>query len=122
AARRDPKFADAKVGVLGCMSLLGYILLEDGVALQDHAVMELLAQMKQLRAEVVALDADNPRLMWILGPVLWKTAAERGGGQAKAIDLYNRGLQVIRQRNAIGPRDPLDPNWGEAELLMNLAY
>jgi hypothetical protein len=55
-----------------------------------------------------------------MGPVLWNTPAERGGGQDKAIANYQRGLQLCSKLQA--PQDELDPSWGKPELLMSLAY
>ncbi len=63
---------------------------------------------------------DNPRLLWVAGPNLWLTPPERGGGQEKAIANYERGLEIIRKTPPA--TDPLQPSWGEAELLMNLSW
>jgi hypothetical protein len=59
-------------------------------------------------------------LLWVLGPIRWSSPPERGGGQDKAFDLYNRGLEIIQKKTA--STDPLEPSWGEAELLMNRAW
>ena len=45
---------------------------------------------------------------------------ERGGGQDKAFDNYAKGLEAIRKQKP--SNDPLEPSWGEAELLMNVAW
>jgi hypothetical protein len=57
----------------------------------------------------------------VLGPILWNIPEERGGGQDKAIEAYEKGLQAARKLNGT-PRDPLDPSWGKPELLMSLAW
>jgi hypothetical protein len=57
----------------------------------------------------------------VLGPILWNIPAERGGGQDKAIETYQKGLEAARK--GVGrSSDPLEPSWGEPELLMNLAW
>jgi hypothetical protein len=56
----------------------------------------------------------------VLGPVRWSSPRERGGGQDKAFDCYNKGLEAIRKQKP--QSDPLEPSWGEPELLMNLAW
>ena len=68
----------------------------------------------------MAADPDNPRLLWVLGPIRWSSPPERGGGQDKAFDLYNKGLEAIRRQKP--QSDPLEPSWGEPELLMNRAW
>jgi tetratricopeptide (TPR) repeat protein len=115
-AKLDPGFGDAKVGALGCVSLIGYLHRGDAARLQ-----ELIAQARQLRKDVEATTPENPRFLWVLGPNVWNTPPERGGGQAKAMEMYEKGLEVIR-KNKAKTTDPLEPSWGEPELLMNLAY
>jgi len=56
----------------------------------------------------------------VRGPILWNTPSERGGGQDKAIENYQRGLEVCSKIKASD--DPLEPSWGKPELMMNLAY
>ena len=116
SAVKDPAFVDAKVGAISCLGNLMYLAL-------GHAdrVQELLAQSSPLVKEVRAASPDNPRFAWILGPILWNTPAERGGGQDKAIEASLKGLESARKlRGSV--TDPLEPSWGEPELLMNLAW
>jgi hypothetical protein len=56
-----------------------------------------------------------------MGPNTWNAPPERGGGQAKAIEMYKKGLEEIQKRKTASI-DALEPSWGEPELLMNLAY
>jgi hypothetical protein len=121
SAKLDSAFADAKIGELGCLSLLGYIRMENGGSFGDPELQPLLARMRQLRGDVEAIDPGNPRLLWVMGPNVWKSPPERGGGEAKAMEMYEKGLATIRQAPN-KERDPLEPTWGEPELLMNLAY
>ena len=57
----------------------------------------------------------------MLGPNQWNTPPERGGGQDKAIATYQKGLDAIREHKE-SANDPLEPTWGEPELLMSLAW
>ena len=80
----------------------------------------MLQQAIPLTKELKAEAPDNPRFLWIMGPVRWSTPPERGGGQDKAFELYNRGLEIVRAQKP--PSDPLEPSWAEPELLMNRSW
>ncbi len=119
AAKKDPDFVDAKIGVLSCVGFLAY-----SVRQQDPGsarIQELIAQARQLWKDAQAAAPENPRLFWVLGPMVWNTPPERGGGQAKAMEGYEKGLEAIRNRKTTA-HDPLEPSWGEPELLMSLAW
>ena len=116
SADLDPNFVDAKVGQISCLSNLMFLNQKD-----PAKIGELLAQLGPLVKESKAADPDNPRLLWVLGPNYWYAPPERGGGQAKAIATYEKGLEVARDQKS-PPANPLDPTWGEPELLMNLAW
>jgi tetratricopeptide (TPR) repeat protein len=116
SADLDPNFVDAKVGQISCLSNLMFLNQKD-----PAKISELLAQLGPIAKEAKAADPDNPRLLWVLGPNYWYTPPERGGGQVKAIATYEKGLEVVRDQKS-PPANPLDPTWGEPELLMNLAW
>jgi hypothetical protein len=119
AIQRDPNFVDAKVGAASC---IGYRLFLEGVFSKEKdptRVKQILATSSQLLKEAKAAAPENPRLLWVLGPILWNTPPERGGGQDKAMEAYQTGLEAARKQPA---SDPLEPTWGEPELLMNLAW
>jgi hypothetical protein len=84
-------------------------------------VRELIAKAGSTLKEAQAAEPDNPRLLWVLGPNLWWTPPERGGGQDKSIEAYEKGLEAARTRKE-NTTDPLEPSWGEPELLMSLAW
>jgi hypothetical protein len=84
-------------------------------------VQELIQQSSPYLKEAMAAAPDNPRLLWVLGPIRWSSPPERGGGQEKAFECYNRGLEAIRNQKR-DASDPLEPTWGEPELLMSLAW
>jgi len=115
AIELDPKFVDAKVGII---SSLGFLLFADP---QDEArKKERIAQILATEKEASAIAPDNPRLIWVHGPILWNSPPDRGGGQDKAIQNYQRGLEVCSKIKTSD--DPLEPSWGKPELMMSLAY
>jgi hypothetical protein len=116
AVASDAGFVDAKVGTVACLGLSAFLNQKNPARLQ-----ELMAQVSPIMKEARAADPDNPRLIWVLGPILWRTPAERGGGQAVAIETDQKGLEEVRKRKATAS-DPLEPSWGEPELLMALAW
>lgn len=116
ALAKDPSFVDAKVGTISCLGNLAHLAIGNAARVQ-----ELIAQSSPLVKEAKAAAPENPRLLWVLGPIYWNIPPERGGGQDKAIEGYQKGLEAIRQqKNA--KSDPLEPSWGEPELLMSLAW
>jgi hypothetical protein len=112
---RDPGFVEPKIGEGSSLGYLMYIHRKD-----QARVQELLQQSSPLLKDALAAAPDNPRLLWVLGPMRWSAPPERGGGQDKAFELYNRGLEAVRAQKP--QSDPLEPSWGEPELLMNLAW
>jgi hypothetical protein len=116
ATAKDPGFVDAKVGALSCFSNLLYLNQKDPARVQ-----ELVAKAGPLAKEAKAAAPENPRLLWVLGPNQWYAPPERGGGQAKAMETAQKGLEAARkQRGSVS--DPLEPSWGEPELLAALAW
>jgi hypothetical protein len=114
---KDPNFVDAKVGAGSCLTFLAY-----GFGEKDPArIKDLSTQGTILLKEARAAAPDNPRLLWVVGSNLWYVPVERGGGQEAAMKTYDQGLAYIRAHKS-DATDPLDPTWGEPELLMNLAW
>lgn len=116
ATAADSGFVDARVGTLSSLGYLMYIHTKDPARLQ-----ELGARIGPVLRTARTAAPDNPRLIWALGPMLWQLKPEQGGGQDRAMASYERGLTLIRAGTGVAP-DPLDPSWGEPELLMNLAW
>jgi predicted methyltransferase len=113
---RDPSFVEPKIGAGSSLGYLMFLSKKDPTRIQ-----ELFQQSSPLLKEAMAAAPDNPRLLWVLGPMRWSSPPERGGGQDKAFELYNKGLEAVRNQKR-GVVDPLDPSWGEPELLMSLAW
>ena len=111
----DPSFIESKIAAASCYGYLVFINRKEPERMQ-----EFIQHSSLLLKEAMAADPDNPRLKWVLGPIRWSSPPERGGGQDKAIELYTQGLETIRKRPK--PTDPLEPAWGEPELLMNRAW
>src|SRR5947209_11126816 len=111
----DPVFVEAKIGMVSSLGYLAFMNMKD----QERA-KELVGQIMLLVKEAAATAPDNPRLIWVQGPILWNTPPERGGGQDKAIANYLKGLEI---RSKLEPgEDVLEPSWGKPELMMSLAY
>jgi uncharacterized protein YciI len=116
AIARDPAFVEPKIGAGSSLGYLMFLHRKDPTLMQ-----ELLQQSSPLLKEAIATAPDNPRLLWVLGPIRWSSPPDRGGGQDKAFEIYNKGLEAVRNEKG-GVVDPLEPSWGEPELLMNLAW
>jgi hypothetical protein len=106
---------DAKVGTISCLGYLAFMNRKD-----QARAKELVGQIMPLLKQADEMAPDNPRLIWVHGPILWNTPPERGGGQDKAIANYQRGLEICSKVKTSD--DPLEPSWGKPELMMSLAY
>ena len=115
AMEKDPTFVDAKVGTISCLGYLAFMNRQD-----QARAKELVGQIVPLVKEAIDIAPDNPRLIWVRGPILWNTPPERGGGHDKAIENYRKGLEVCSKIKT--SNDPLEPSWGKPELMMSLAY
>jgi len=115
ALEKDPKFVDAKLAIMSCNGLLLFVERKDE-ARRKERIDRILA----LEKEATAMAPDNPRLIWVRGPILWNTPPERGGGEDKAMQNFEHGLEICSELKP--SEDPLEPSWGKPELLMNLAY
>jgi hypothetical protein len=111
----DPDFVDAKVGVISCLGHVVYFHRNE-----KERAQEMVKPIYALVAEAKAAAPDNPRLLWVLGPVLFYTPPEKGGGMDKVIENNERGVTICSQLKP--PADKLEPSWGKPELLMSLAY
>ena len=115
AIEKDPTFVDAKIGTISCLGFLAFMNRKD-----QARAKELVGQILPLVKQADEMAPDNPRLIWVHGPILWNSPPEHGGGQDKAIQNYQHGLEVCSTTKTSD--DPLEPSWGKAELMMSLAY
>jgi tetratricopeptide (TPR) repeat protein len=116
ALAKDPDFVDAKVGAASCLGNLAFLTMKDPVRRPAY-----FSEYLRLLGEVRKEGPENPRMLWVSGVAIWYTPPERGGSQAKAFETYERGLALARSQKG-ATTDPLEPSWGEPELLMNLAF
>jgi hypothetical protein len=112
----DALFVEGRIGTLSCLGNLLYLAGGN----DPTRVQALIAQIVPVSKSTKAIAPENPRLFWVMGPTIWASPPERGGGQDKAIANYERGLELSRKSPPA--TDPLQPSWGEAELFMNLAW
>jgi tetratricopeptide (TPR) repeat protein len=118
ASSRDPHFVDASVGAISCLQNLAHL----SRTRKDAArASELVARFVPMFRKSLAAAPDNPRLLWVLGANQFNNPPERGGGQAIALATYKKGLELARRQKGT-VKDPLEPAWGEPELLMRLAW
>ena len=117
ALARDSRFVDAQAGAASCLVNDSFLNLKSN----PTRAGELFAESTALFAEALAAAPDNPRVLWVHGTNRWYAPPARGGGQDVALATYERGLELARRQKG-QTVDPLEPTWGEAELLMNLAF
>ena len=115
ALAKDASFIDAKVGMISCLGYIAFIHRNDPDRMQP-----LVGQVMQLVNEAKAAAPDNPRLIWVLGPIIRRNPAEKGGGLDGAIANYKRGLEICAKSKPNA--DVLEPSWGKPELMMSLAF
>lgn len=121
AERRDPSFLDGAIGRYSCLSLIGFLHGTD-----RERLMSVAEDLGELAATLRTAAADNPRWIWVVGQNEFvaapgTSADQREERRARVLANYERGLALAREA---GPRttDPLEPTWGEPELLMSLAW
>jgi hypothetical protein len=118
AVRRDPSFVDAVAALASCLGYRSFLEKDDAV--RTPLVLRALGLM----VDSLAAAPDNPRVLWVLGPVEWRTAPNAAVElvdlrQSRTLRVYERGLDAAHREPVAGT---LDPHWGEPELLMSLAW
>lgn len=121
ASLRDEAFVDAHVGAISCLQTLTFLHSHE-----PSRVQELAPRFVRLLKEGVAAAPNNPRLLWVLGAGQWYSPpglpiSQVDERHANALATYEQGLHLARQQKG-NVTDPLEPSWGEPELLMNLAW
>ena len=108
----DPRFVDAKIADASCIVNLA-------VLTAGPERTEGYKRHRELLNEALKDAPANPRLAWVWGATVFYSPPELGGGQTRAIEVYEAGLGAARRERVT---DTVDPSWGEPELLMNLAF
>jgi hypothetical protein len=114
--KADSSYIESKIGMISVLGNMMFLHHDDAAK-----VGQLVQESAPYVQEAQTNARDNPRFLWVLGPILFMTSPAQGGGQDKAIALYQRGLEQIRAATNT-PANPLDPTWGEPELLMSLGW
>jgi hypothetical protein len=121
AIRLDPAFVEAKVGLIACLQSLTFLNQSNAAR-----VKELVPRFVQLLEDGLAVAPENPRLLWVHAASQWwgppglpiPQVIER---QNTAMATYRRALEFARKQRGLA-QNPLEPSWGEPELLMSLAW
>jgi len=121
ALREDPRLVDAQAALAACIGLR--MFLHKTV---DDEMRAMLERVKALLSEAQFLEAENPRLLWVRGPMEWFTPKGSpedmlDAHQARSIATYRRALEGLPGTLRSGP-EPLRPTWGEPELHMSLGW
>ena len=128
AIAKEPNFVDARAAAGSTLGRLMFLYVKNPTIageFNDPARMrESVNRAISYMNEAEAAEPENPRVLWVLGPVRSYLSLQRGEGPNKAIDAaiesYQKGLKGARARKS-AVRDPLIPSWGEPECLMSLA-
>ncbi|MBV8519385.1 MAG: hypothetical protein JO197_18480 [Acidobacteria bacterium] len=105
-------FADAYAAASSVNGWLGNLLRDDPAVMRER-----FTRAARLLARARELEPDNPRVLWVAGGDLLFKPASIGGDVPKAIELYQRAVQLAPPPS----HSPL-PDWGKPESLMALAY
>lgn len=121
ALREDPGLVDAQAALAGCIGLRMFLH-----RTVDDEMRAMLERVKALLAQAQSLEPENPRLLWVRGPMEWftpKGSPEEvlDAHQARSIATYRRALEGLPATLRSGP-EPLRPTWGEPELHMSLGW
>jgi hypothetical protein len=121
AIARDPGFIDATAALISTIGYRMFLGRDD-----PQAIQALADQYRPMAAAAMKAAPDHPRLLWVLGPSRWSAATRGPAADAPAqqdatIASYERALATLRSRSP-AQAGPLDPDWGEPELLMSLAW
>lgn len=116
ASSADPTFSDPMIGAYSSAGYLFYLHRDD-----PERIRALATRYGPSRQKAQSSIPDHPRMVWAMGPLVWNTPAERGGGADQAIASYRKAIEAMRRGTGVSS-DPLDPSWGEPELLMSLAW
>ncbi len=106
-------FADSYAAAAGVNTWLATFYGDDVPAIKEHIVL-----FRKLLARAKELAADNPRMLWVEAST-YLFARPENRDTARAVEIYHR---MAASAKAAGPTSSAQPDWGEPEALMSLAY
>lgn len=119
ALASSPDWVEAHLGISACGGIEVFLARSDPERMQA-----LLKRHEPSFRYVLEHGHDNARVQWHLGQTTLAMAKPGGPGTAKALDLFQRGVELaVDEARSIPAGEPAwVPHWGGAENLMNLAY
>jgi tetratricopeptide (TPR) repeat protein len=94
-----------------------------GIRLKSNALNLIIVgpRIESLIDEALALEPNNPRVLYVQGNALFYKPAIFGGGVRKALDVWKRA-QVLYEKELQQPafQSSMKPNWGYLETLAAL--
>jgi hypothetical protein len=111
----DSSYVEARIGLAASLMNRAYFARRD-TARAGAYLREVVPLLRALRRDA----PENPRLLFVYGAQYYWTPPARGGSREGAIALLEEHLRAGRREPP--PSDPLEPQWGEAELHMILAF
>ncbi len=83
------------------------------VVADPRLVIEIGAEVRQLRTRALALAPDNPRAVMMDAGLVFNAPPERGGSREKGLAEWQRAIDLF-EHEAASPADDLRPDWGLA--------
>jgi hypothetical protein len=109
----DTTWVESRIGLASCLS-------SSGSFANDPAQRNrLYVESSRLAAEVAAVDPLNPRLTFLQAGRLFWSPPIAGGSPSIAIALAEHRLETAGRYSTT---DELEPDWGEPELHMLIAF
>ena len=96
AIARNPAFVEPKIGAVSSLGYLMYLHRRP----RRTRVQELLEQLSPLLKEAMAAAPDNPRLLWVLGPIRWSSPPDRGGIRTRRLKVTTEVWKQSATRSA----------------------
>jgi hypothetical protein len=99
-----------------CVTMLANTLISV-VVLDRPRLPALAGEIRQLRAQALALGPANPRVAMMDAGMIFNNPPERGGGKEKGLARWLEAIELFGREAGEQGEDPLRPRWGR-----DLAY